>query len=91
MSGEITSVDKKLWLRLRMNGRDFYVSLAGVDPKHPDELFAAAAEKVFEETDPYILAAALYDTKPDNCLKKAKRIIDFPPPILWQLGHTPIW
>jgi hypothetical protein len=78
VSGEITKVDKKLWLRLRMNGRDLYVSPAGVDPKHPRDLFAAAAEKVFEKTDPYILAASLYNTEPDKCLEKARRIIDRP-------------
>jgi hypothetical protein len=79
VSGEITTVDDKLWLRLRMNGQDHYASAAGVDPKHPDQLFAAAAEKVFEETDPYILAASLRDTEPDKCLEKARHIIDFPP------------
>src|SRR5208283_774718 len=79
VSGEITAVDEKLWLRLRMNGHDLYVSPAGVDPKHPDELFTAAAQTVLEKTDPYILAASLSDTEPEKCLEKARHIIDSPP------------
>jgi Tfp pilus assembly protein PilF len=79
VSGEITTVDDKLWLRLRMNGQDLFVSAKGVGPKHPGDLFAAAAEQIFEKTDPYILAASLSDTEPDKCLEKAKRIIDLPP------------
>ncbi len=52
VSGEITTVDEKLWVRLRMNGKDIYASAAGIDPKHPDELFATAAEKLFEGIRP---------------------------------------
>jgi tetratricopeptide (TPR) repeat protein len=79
VSGEITTVDERLWLLLRINGHDLYVSPVGVDPKHPDELFASAAEKVLEKNDPYILAASLFDTEPDKCLEKARHIIDSPP------------
>jgi hypothetical protein len=47
VSGEVTIVDEKLWLRLRKNGRDLYASVTGVDPKRPDGLFAAAAQEIF--------------------------------------------
>jgi tetratricopeptide (TPR) repeat protein len=75
VSGEITRVDKKLWLRLRMNGRDLYTSPVGVDPKIPDDLFGGAAQKIFEETDPYILGTALIDSDPNKGLEIARRII----------------
>jgi hypothetical protein len=61
VSGEITIVENKLWLRLRMNERDLYESASEVDLEHPDGLFAAAAQKIFEEADPYILAVSLSD------------------------------
>jgi hypothetical protein len=33
VSGDITIADNKLWLHLRMNGRDLYTTAAGVDPQ----------------------------------------------------------
>ena len=78
VSGEITIVENKLWLRLRMNERDLYESASGVDLEHPDGLFAAAAQRIFEETDPYILAASLSDTDLGKSLEIAKRIMDRP-------------
>ena len=38
VSGEITIVENKLWLRLRMNERDLYESASEVDLEHPDGL-----------------------------------------------------
>ena len=75
VSGEITIVDKKLWLRLRMNGRDLYTSPSGSDLERPDDLFPLAAQKIFEETDPYILATFLADADPGKSLELASRII----------------
>jgi tetratricopeptide (TPR) repeat protein len=75
ISGEFTNAQKQLWLRLRMNGRDFFTSPNGVDPERPDELLAPAAKNVFELVDPYIAAASLFDRDPDKCLEKARRII----------------
>jgi hypothetical protein len=75
ISGELTIAQEQLWLRLRMNGREFFRSPNGVNPKRPDELFAPAAEQVFEQTDPYIAAASLYQRDPGKCLEIAKRII----------------
>jgi hypothetical protein len=63
------------WLRLRINGRDFFASPKGVDPERPDELLAPAAEKVFERVDPYIAAASLSERDPGKCLEIARRII----------------
>ena len=75
ISGELTITQKQLWLRLRMNGRDFYTSANGVDPERPDDLLAPAAEKVFELADPYIAAASMIDRDPGKCLEMARRII----------------
>jgi tetratricopeptide (TPR) repeat protein len=75
VSGEITVVDKKLWVRLRMNGRNLYASAAGGDPEHPDDPFAQAAQKIFEDADPYILAASQRESDPSKSLELAKRII----------------
>jgi tetratricopeptide (TPR) repeat protein len=75
ISGEFTIGQKRLLLRLRMNGKDFYLSPSGVDPERPDELLAPAAEKVFELADPYIAAASLRDHDPSKSLKIARRII----------------
>ncbi len=75
VSGEVTIEDEKLWLRLRKNGRDLYASVAGVDPNHPDDLFAPAAQKIFEGTDPYLLGTDLIDSDPSKSLELARRII----------------
>jgi tetratricopeptide (TPR) repeat protein len=75
ISGEFTIAQKQLWLRLRMNGRDFFTSPNGVGLERPDELLAPAAEKVFELADPYIAAASLADRDPGKCLEVAKGII----------------
>jgi tetratricopeptide (TPR) repeat protein len=75
VSGEITIVEKKLWLHLRMNGRDLYATAAGGDPEHPDALFGQAAQKVLEKTNPYILAASLSKIDPIRSLEIAKRLI----------------
>jgi tetratricopeptide (TPR) repeat protein len=75
ISGELIIAQKQLWLRLRMNGRDLFASLNGVDPERPDDLLAPAAEKVFELADPYIAAASLNKRDPGKSLKIARRII----------------
>ncbi len=75
ISGELTIVQKQLWLRLRMNGQDFFTSPNGVDPEHPDELFATAAEKVFELADPPIAASSLSERDPGKSLEIARQII----------------
>jgi len=75
ISGELTFAQKQLWLRLRMNGRDFYTSPNGVDQEHSDDLLAPAAEKVFEQADPYIAAMFLKQSDPGKSLEIARRII----------------
>jgi hypothetical protein len=75
VSGEITIVENKLRLRLRMNGRDLYASAAGGDRGRPDDLFEPAAQKILGETDPYILAASLRESNPSKSLEIARRII----------------
>jgi tetratricopeptide (TPR) repeat protein len=75
ISGELTIAQKQLWLRLRMNGRDFFTSPDGVDPERPDDLLAAAAEQVFELADPYTAAVSLYQRDRSKSLEMARRII----------------
>jgi tetratricopeptide (TPR) repeat protein len=75
VSGEITRVDKKLWLRLRMNGHDIDASAAGEDRETPDDVFMAAAQKIFEESDPYVLAVFLSKSAPGRSLEIAKQIV----------------
>jgi lipoprotein NlpI len=75
ISGELTIAQKQLWLRLRINGQDFFTSPNGVDPERPNDLLAAAAEKVYELADPYIAAASLSQGDPGKCLEIARRII----------------
>jgi tetratricopeptide (TPR) repeat protein len=72
---ELTITQKLLWLRLRMNGIDFFTSSDGVDPERPDELLAPAAEIVFELADPYIAAASLVERDPSKSLEIARLII----------------
>ncbi|MFZ3328221.1 MAG: tetratricopeptide repeat protein, partial [Methylocella sp.] len=75
ISGELTIAQKQLWLRLRINGQDFFTSPNGADPERPDDLLLPAAEKVFEWVDPYIVAASLSQRDPGKCLEIARRII----------------
>lgn len=79
VSGDITESYKKLWLHLRMNGRDLFESVAGVDPENPDALFAEAARRVIERTDPYILAASINRIEPSKSLELLNRIISYWP------------
>jgi tetratricopeptide (TPR) repeat protein len=73
ISGEITNLQNQLWLRLRIDGQFIITSDKGVDPEHPDDLLAPAAEKVFEQTDPSIAAAAsLRDPDSGKSLEIAK-------------------
>jgi tetratricopeptide (TPR) repeat protein len=75
ISGELTMAQERLWLHLRMNGRDFYTSPNGVDQEHSDDLLAPATEKVFEEAYPIIYAGSLKERDPGKSLEIARRII----------------
>ncbi len=80
VTGDITLADNKLWLRLRMGGKDLFVTTQGVDPGRPDDLFSDAAEKVFEETNLFLLAASLSDRDSDRSLKMVDRLVRSLPP-----------
>jgi Tfp pilus assembly protein PilF len=75
ISGEFIIADKKLWLRLRLDGREVYSSRSGMDLENPDELFAQAAPAIFEVTQPYLVATWLYNTDKPKAMEKAKNII----------------
>jgi hypothetical protein len=55
LAGELIIKDKLLWLRLRLDGANFYDSPSGVDPENPDDLFMAAVPKIFELILPYFV------------------------------------
>jgi len=75
IGGEFTIIHDKLWLRLRLDGREIYANDKGVDISDPDSLLADAAPKVLDEIQPYFLAAALSIRDPDGALAKADDII----------------
>jgi tetratricopeptide (TPR) repeat protein len=75
ISGEITLVDNHLRLRLRLNGRMFYDSPSGVELNKVDQLFAMAAQDVFDVTEPYLSVAALADKDPDRAFTRAQQIV----------------
>lgn len=72
LSGEIISIEKKLWLRLRLDGDLIYKSSAGIDIDRPDDLWPEAMQSVFDHADSYVSAAS-YKSNP----KKSLRIAEF--------------
>lgn len=79
ISGEITVVQKKLSLRLRKNGVEFYTSDATLQPTDVDDLFDVAAQKVFEVTEPYLVAETLANVDPTKSIKLAQQVINDSP------------
>jgi tetratricopeptide (TPR) repeat protein len=75
VSGEIINVGDQLWLRVRLDGRQIYASDAGVDPKNPDQLLKLAAPAILKEIKPYIVAAGLSDSSPDDALVMTDAIL----------------
>jgi tetratricopeptide (TPR) repeat protein len=75
ISGDLTIRSAKLWLRLRLNGIEFYNSSEGVDPADPDKLFALAAPEVLRQTEPFVVACDLYLRDNAEALKIADEII----------------
>ncbi len=61
IGGEITIDNNKLWLRLRLDGEEFYRSKDGVDPESPDDVFTAAVPEIMRKISPYLLAQSMAD------------------------------
>jgi tetratricopeptide (TPR) repeat protein len=78
ISGEITLAQKTLWLHLWMDGQSVYVSASGGDPERPDDLFAAGAQKIFEEINPAVLASSLSKSDPAKSLEIRDRLFRNP-------------
>jgi tetratricopeptide (TPR) repeat protein len=77
MGGELTIDDDKLWLRLRLNGVEFYRSKEGADPQDLDGVFAAAVPEAIRKIAPYLLAQSYYNSKNlDGAFDLAKWITD---------------
>jgi TPR repeat len=76
LMGELTIKDKLLWLRLRLDGDELYDSSSGVDRENPDDLFVAAAPKIFEVIRPYFVVASKTSRDPTNALEVVNQYID---------------
>jgi tetratricopeptide (TPR) repeat protein len=75
ITGEFTIAGGRLWLRLRIDGRELYTSGEGVDPERPDDLLKAAAPAVLGEIKPYIVASSLASSDPAQALDTIDLII----------------
>src|SRR6185437_15667512 len=75
IAGEFTIKDKLLWLHLRIDGNELYVSPSGVDPERPDDLLTAAVPKILEVIQPYFFAVAQHKKDPANALEMVNEII----------------
>jgi len=75
IAGEFTIAGGRLWLRLRIDGRELYTSGEGVDPERPDDLLKAAAPAVLGELKPYIVASSLATSDPAQALDRIDSII----------------
>lgn len=75
ITGEVTIDKGLLWLVLRIDGRKFYQSEAGVALDKPDDLFKAASFDVMKEIKPYLAAASLREEKPEAALLVAQQAL----------------
>jgi tetratricopeptide (TPR) repeat protein len=73
ISGEFTSRAGCHALAIRLNGDVVFANGAGLDPRDPDALIAAAARAVLGRTQPFLLAAAEPD--PRTALRQIDSII----------------
>ena len=78
ISGDITDSESKLWLRLRLNGKIFYTSSAGVSPDHPEQLFDGIASKVLWQIHPYVVASEVSHTNNAKALELVNSIVGDP-------------
>ena len=78
VTGEFTSVDKQLWLRLRLDSREIYSSPPGEVDK-PDDLLPAAAAAVLKNIQPYFAAAAMRSSNPTGAMALANEVIEHRP------------
>jgi tetratricopeptide (TPR) repeat protein len=75
ITGEFTIAGGRLWLRLRIDGRELYSSGEGVDPERPDDLLKAAAPAILGEIKPYVVASSLASSDPAQALDTIDAII----------------
>jgi tetratricopeptide (TPR) repeat protein len=78
ISGDITDSQSTLWLRLRLNGKIFYTSPAGVSPDHPEQLFDGIASKVLWQIHPYVVASEVSHTNNAKALELVNSIVGDP-------------
>jgi len=76
IGGEITAAQDKLWLRLRIDGREFYASQTGAELDKPDALFAAAVQDVVAKISPSFVAITMRREDPDRALAFVNDMID---------------
>ena len=89
MGGELTIDNNKLWLRLRLNGTEFYRSKEGVDPENPDAVFTAAVPEIMRKISPFMLAQSLFDGKKvDEAFELSKWITTNRPENDWNVAYA---
>src|SRR5262249_7143196 len=74
VSGEITRIDQQYFLQLRIDGHEFFFSAEGTAREKLEVLMDTAALKLFGEINPYLVAAAQYETDLESALESAHRI-----------------
>ena len=76
VSGEITSIDGKLWLTLRLNGDVLFSSRRGRDYRSLDALFEDGAQAVLDRVAPFYVAVILSQTDSTAALSEIAAILD---------------
>jgi tetratricopeptide (TPR) repeat protein len=75
ISGEFTISDRQLWLRLRIDGHEFFTNQTAGAPERPDDSAATAVPELLKRIQPYIVAAHMYKKDPPQALKIAQQTI----------------
>ena len=87
VSGEFVERDGRLWLRLRINGRDFYSAPDSVEADNPDAAMQTAALAVLGATSPSLVATWFAASDPDSALALSARIVqelpESSPDVIW--------
>src|SRR5262245_19140686 len=88
VSGEITRIDRQYHLRLRIDGHEFFFSAEGTAREKLEVLMDTAALKLFGEINPYLVAAAQYETDLAGCGKTEQGSRSDSDPFTWGFGYV---
>jgi tetratricopeptide (TPR) repeat protein len=79
ISGEFTISANRIWLRLRIDGREFYRSAQGGDTEKPDDLLHAAAADTLKVINPRFGIMFLRRDDPESAIRAIDKAIHFDP------------